>query len=116
MVWATRGLEWRAIMPSSQHQNGACEVMIKMVKGVRKSLLHVLGDTKISLNEMFTVFAEVSNIVNERPIEMRPNNRSATDYLLPKVCCWELILVHLSPTKCLLTVPRLSRVGSCCCR
>jgi hypothetical protein len=80
---ASRGLEWRTIMPNSQHQNGAAEVMIKMVKGVQKSLVHALGDTKLSLNEMFTTMAEISNLVNERPIGIKPNDKSATDYLSP---------------------------------
>ena len=41
---ASRGLEWRLIMPDSQHQNGASEILVKMVKGVKSSLLRSIGD------------------------------------------------------------------------
>ena len=65
---ATKGLEWQTIMPSSQHQNGAAEVMIKLVKGVKKSILHALGESVLSLNELNTLMVEIANLVNERPI------------------------------------------------
>ena len=56
-------------MPDSQHQNGAAEIMVKMVKGVEKALMKSLGDRTLSLNQVDTLFAEVSNLVNERPID-----------------------------------------------
>ena len=70
-------------MVNSQHQNGAAEVLIRLVKGVRKSLLHALGDTRLSLNEMNTFMLEVSNLVNERPIGVQPNSRTDSEYLSP---------------------------------
>ena len=70
-------------MPSSQHQNGAAEILIKMVKGVKKSFMHAMGDTKLSLNEMNTMMAEISNLVNERPIGMKPNTHTDPEYLSP---------------------------------
>ena len=60
-------------MPSSQHQNRAAEILIKMVKDIKKSFMRAMGDTKMSLNELFTMLAEISNLVNERPIGMKPN-------------------------------------------
>ena len=80
---ASKGLDWKFIMANSQHQNGAAEVMVKMVKSIQKSLFRVMGDTKLSLNEMFTLLAEVSNLINERPIGIKPNDKSGTDYLSP---------------------------------
>ena len=80
---ATKGLEWKFILANSQHQNGAAEIMVKMVKNVQRSLLTALGDTKLCLNEMFTLLAEVSNLVNERPIGIKPNESSGIDYLSP---------------------------------
>ena len=80
---ASKGLEWKSIMANSQHQNGAAEVLIKLVKGVRKSLLHALGDTRLSLNEMNTLMLEISNLVNERPIGLQPNSRVDSEYLSP---------------------------------
>ena len=78
-----RGLEWIFIMPASQHQNGAAEVLIKLAKGVYKSFLKALGDIKLSLNEMFTLMAEISNIVNQRPIGIKPNTNCDPEYLSP---------------------------------
>ena len=62
-------------MPDSQHQNGAAESLVKIVKGVKKSLMKTMGDTKLSLNEFNTLLAECSNLVNERPIGVKPNRQ-----------------------------------------
>ena len=70
-------------MPASQHQNGCAEVMIKLVKGVKKAFMSALGDTKLNYNEMNTLMAEVSNLVNERPIGLQPNSRTDSEYLSP---------------------------------
>ena len=80
---ASRNLEWEFVMANSQHQNGISESMVKQVKGVIKSLLRAMGDTKLTLNESFTLFAEVGNLVNERPIGALPSERSGTEYLSP---------------------------------
>ena len=78
-----KGLDWKFIMANSQHQNGTAEVMAKMVKSVQKSFLRALGDTRLNLNEMCTLLAEVGNLINERPIGIKPNDKSCTDYLSP---------------------------------
>ena len=64
---AEKGLEWKFIMASSQHQNGAAEIMIKMVKGVKKSMMRAMGNRILNLNEMNTLMAEIAQLVNERP-------------------------------------------------
>ena len=80
---SAKGLDWNFIMPDSQHQNGAAEIMVKMVKGVGKALMKSLGDRTLSLNEVNTLFAEVSNLVNERPIGVKPNLNAHPEYLSP---------------------------------
>ena len=80
---AEKGIDWSFIMPNSQHQNGAAEIIIKMVKGVKKAFMHALGDTKLSLNELNTMMAEISNLVNERPIGVKPNSRTDPEFLSP---------------------------------
>ena len=70
-------------MPQAQHQNGSAEVMIKMVKGIIKSFLKSMGTEILSLNEMMTLLAEVSNLVNERPIGLKPNSSTHPSYLSP---------------------------------
>ena len=80
---ADKGLEWRFVMPNSQHQNGACEILIKLIKGVMKTFLKALGTTILSLNELNTLFLEVANLVNERPIGTKPNESTDPIYLSP---------------------------------
>ena len=52
-----------------------------MVKGVMKALLRSMGESKLSFNELNTVNLKVSNLVNERPIGIRPKSRSDCDCL-----------------------------------
>ena len=80
---AKKSLDWLFIMPDSQHQNGAAEVMIKMVKGVKKAFLKSMGEQVLSLNEMSTMMAEISNLVNQRPIGVKPNTNTHPEFLSP---------------------------------
>ena len=76
---ADKSLEWRFVMPNAQHQNGAAEIMIKLIKGAMKSLMKALGDTILPLNELNTLYLEV----NERPIGTKPNESTDPVYLSP---------------------------------
>ena len=80
---AERSLQWKFIMAASQHQNGGAESLIKVVKGIMKSLMHSIGDTKLSLNELNTLLAECANLTNERPIGQKPNSQTDPEYLSP---------------------------------
>ena len=80
---ASRGLEWEFVMPSSQHQNGSAEVLIKYVKGIKSAYLKALGDTKLTYNETNTMMLEIANICNERPIGLKPNLDTDPEYLSP---------------------------------
>ena len=70
-------------MPASHHQNGAAEILVKFSKGVIKSMVKTYGESKLSLNELNTLFVEAANIVNERPIGIKPNSQTDTEYLSP---------------------------------
>ena len=80
---AEHGLNWKTVMPTSQHQNGAAEILVKLTKGILKALLAAIGRSVLSLNEMNTVLKETANICNERPIGIRPNSISNQEYLSP---------------------------------
>ena len=80
---ASRGLEWQFVMPSSQHQYGSAEVMIKYIKGIKKSYMRALGDRKLTYNETYTMMHEVANLCNERPIGLKPNEDSDPVFLSP---------------------------------
>ena len=70
-------------MLGAQHQNGAAEILIKLVKGVIKSLRQAARDNVLSLNEMNTLLSEASNLVNELPFGVRPIVGSDPEYLSP---------------------------------
>ena len=80
---ADKGLTWSFIMPSSQHQNGAAESLVKLVKGIKNSYMKALGDAKLTYNEMSTMLHEVSNLCNERPIGLKPNMQTDPEFLSP---------------------------------
>ena len=80
---AEHGIEWKFVMAASQHQNGACEVLIKLVKGIMKSLLEAIGCSILHLNELFTVLKETANLCNERPIGIKPNQKTDPEFLSP---------------------------------
>ena len=57
--------------------------MIKICKGIMRSLMNAIGTTVLFLNELFTLMKEVANLANERPIGLKPNSQSDTQYLSP---------------------------------
>ena len=78
---AKEGIEWNFIMANSQHQNGGAEVLVKMSKGVIKALMQGLGEHKLTLNELNTVFLETAHLVNSRPIGLKPTMNMDFEYL-----------------------------------
>ena len=45
---AEEGIKWSFIMANSQHQNGGAEVLIKLAKGVMRSLMEKIGESKLT--------------------------------------------------------------------
>ena len=80
---AETGLEWKFVMAASQHQNGVTESLVKVVKGVMSSLMQAIGTTVLFYNELNTLMKETQNLVNERPIGLKPNSQTDTQYLSP---------------------------------
>ena len=77
------GINWMFVSANSQHQNGGAEVMVKLAKGAMKSLMRELGQEKLTLNELNTVLAEATNLINSRPIGLKPNKDMDTEFLSP---------------------------------
>ena len=105
-------------MPDSQHKNGAAEVMVKMVKGVKKAFLKSMGEQVLSLNEMVTLMAEISNIVNQRPIGIKPTPTLILSICLPTVYTWGDAPIGSpldlsNPIKSSQMIPKLRGTGSC---
>ena len=80
---AKNGMEWKFTMSASAHQNGVTEILVKLVKGIMTSLMSAIGTSVLTLNELFTVFKEVANLANERPIGLKPNTQTDPAFLSP---------------------------------
>ena len=80
---AKNGITWDFVMASSQHQNGSAEIMIKLCKGVMKALMSAIGTNVLFINELLTVLKETANLVNERPIGLKPIKGTDPQYLSP---------------------------------
>jgi hypothetical protein len=62
---ADRGVNWRFSPPSAPHFGGAWESLVKSAKG---ALRVVLGSTTVNEEVLRTVLAEVTAIINARPL------------------------------------------------
>ena len=80
---AKTGLEWSFTRAASPHQKGVTEIMVKLAKGVMNSMMDAIGTHVLNLNELFTLCKEVANLVNERPIGLKPNLQTDPAYLSP---------------------------------
>ena len=64
--WSTsRQIQLKVTPAEGQHQNGLSESLIKSVK---KSLSHAIGNSILSFSGLQMVFFEIANIINARPV------------------------------------------------
>ena len=64
--WATENkIQWDFAPAEGQHQNGVTE---SLVKSIKRTLYHVVGNNVMTFSELQTVFLEVATIINARPI------------------------------------------------
>ena len=69
--WANSNkIKWKVVPAEGQHQNGLSESLIKSVK---RSIKHVIGENILTFSELQLAFFEISNIVNSRPIGIIPS-------------------------------------------
>ena len=77
-----QGMEWSFNKSANApFQNGCSESLIRLVKrGISMSV----GNNVLSFNELLTAFYEIANLLNERPIGIKPGNElSLGSYLCP---------------------------------
>ena len=80
-------MEWVFSPGDSPWYNGCCEALIKSVK---KSIYHAINQNRISFSEFHTVLYEVSSMINERPIGIKPSESEDGFYLSPiRTIDWE---------------------------
>ena len=73
-----KGIEWKFSPGDAPWWNGCCESLIRSVK---KSIYLTVGNHRITFSELQTVVFEAANLVNERPIGIKPGNYSEHSYL-----------------------------------
>ena len=74
--WTTqRRIEWNVVPTNSQHFNGCAEAMIKMAKKQLVNMTHCKVPTK---GELDTLFSDVIQIVNSRPLVHRAGTDTAS--------------------------------------
>jgi hypothetical protein len=77
---AERGTSWIFGPADSSWYQGAVEVLVKAVK---RALKFSIGTQRLSASELLTVFTEVANLLNERPIGLIPSVDSELTVLTP---------------------------------
>ena len=74
------GCEWHFSPADSPWRQGAVEALIKSTK---KALFLSIKNDRLSPSELLTIFTEVANVLNERPIGVRPSPDSFINILTP---------------------------------
>ena len=62
---ATQRMKWTVVPAEGQHQNGLSE---SLVKSVKRTVKQKVGPHTFTFSQLQTIFFEVANIVNSRPI------------------------------------------------
>ena len=68
---ADKCLDRKFVMQQFQHQKGAAEIMVKLMKGIKVACLRVLGYIKLTYNETNTMFFEIAELYNQRHIGLK---------------------------------------------
>ena len=76
------GTRWIFGPADSPWYQGAAESLIKSAK---TSLSASIGSSRLSMSELLTVFTEVANLLNERPIGFRPYPDDEVSILTPNI-------------------------------
>ena len=77
---ADKGMEWVFGPADSPWQQGAVE---SLVKSAKRAIHYAVCDQRMSASEFLTICAQVSNILNERPIGRLPSDDSEVHVLTP---------------------------------
>lgn len=75
-----KGIKWKFVTPYAPHMNGCVEALVKTTK---RAIVKAIGKNNLTTMELVTVFMEIADIVNQRPIGRIPNHPSDDHYLCP---------------------------------
>ena len=87
---AEKDMHWKFTTPTAPHQNGCAEVLVKTCKN---SLRKVIRSQLLTPFELYTVFLEVANLVNQGPIGRVQNDPDDGGYISLN----HMLLVRASP-------------------
>ncbi|XP_050065528.1 uncharacterized protein LOC126554498 [Aphis gossypii] len=79
-VLADKGVEWKCIPPRSPHFGGLWEAAVKSMKNL---LYKVLGEARLTYEEMSTVLTRVEACLNSRPITPMSSDPVDLSFLTP---------------------------------
>lgn len=74
------GITWHFIPPRSPHFNGLAEAGVKSLK---HHLKRVMGDTKLTFEELNTLLVQIEAILNSRPLTPMSNDPNDPQYITP---------------------------------
>ncbi|XP_050547902.1 uncharacterized protein LOC126909510 [Daktulosphaira vitifoliae] len=77
---ADKGIEWRFIPPRAPHFGGLWEAAVKSMKSL---LYRVLGEARLTYEELLTVLTRVEAVLNSRPITPVSSDPADLTYLTP---------------------------------
>ncbi|XP_068697574.1 uncharacterized protein [Montipora foliosa] len=73
-------MQWKFTTPAAPHQNGCAEALVKTCKNALK---RAIGSQVLTPFELYTVFLEVANLVNQRSIGRIPKDLDDGKYIFP---------------------------------
>jgi hypothetical protein len=74
------GIEWKFNTPHASHQGGAWE---RIIRSIRRVMQTILKDTVLDDERLLTVFCEVEQIINSRPLTPNPDDVTDEEALTP---------------------------------
>lgn len=77
---ADKGVEWKFIPPRSPHFGGLWEAAVKSMKNL---LYRVLGEARLTFEELSSVLTRIESCLNSRPITPMSSDPSDLSYLTP---------------------------------
>lgn len=75
-----KDIHWKFTTPAAPHQNGCAKSLVKMCENALK---RAIGSQVLTPFELYTVFLEVANLVNQRPIGRIPNDPDDSRFICP---------------------------------
>ena len=91
------GCTWEFNPPHSSHMGGVWERMIGVVRRVLDSMFRDLGPTQLTHDVLTTLMAEVSAIVNARPLVPVSSDPEAPEVLTPAMLLTQKVGIPVTP-------------------